>query len=101
MHVALALVGGYAGNRLAHVYDDTTAAVNRQMTSYALLPSWAHGELTPEDLSAELREKRLAQLRSSARALAAIEEAEYKERLAAMGEEELRSLRAEGAVRIQ
>ncbi len=101
MHLALGLVGSYAGFRLANVYDDTTATVNRQNTAYALLPTWAHGQLGAEELSAELRERRLAQLRSKVGALEAIEEAEYKAQLAGMGEEELRALRAAGAVRIQ
>lgn len=99
--MALGVVGAYAGNHLAHVYDDTTDTLNHQLSSYAALPSWAHSQLSPEDLSAELREKRTGQLREKVRALAVLEEAEYKAKVMGMGEEELREARMRGAVRIQ
>ena len=100
LHLGLGLVGAYAGFRLANIYDDTTDTLNRQLSAYAALPSWAHSQLSSDDLNAELREKRKAQLREKVQALAAIEEAEFKAKLQGMGAEELQEARARGAVRL-
>ena len=99
LHAAAGLVGAYAGFRIANIYDDTTDTMNRQLAPFAAVPSWAHGQLSAEDLSAELREKRLHELRDKVAALARIEEAEFKAKLAGMSEAELREARAKGAVR--
>ncbi len=94
------MLGSYMGNRVANIYDDVTDTINRQMSSYAVVPSWAHSQLSAEDLSAELREKRLGELRVKVRALAAIEEAEFKEKVLGMSEEERSEVRSRGAVRL-
>ena len=78
LHVGLGLMGAFLGHKLAAVYDDTTDELNRQYASYASLPSWAYSQLTAEELSAELRDQRLATLRAKFDALAAVEEAEFK-----------------------
>ena len=53
LHAAALAVGGLAGARLAAIYDDTADVLNRQSASYASLPSWAHGQLSPEHLGAD------------------------------------------------
>lgn len=50
LHAAALAAGGLAGARLAAIYDDTADVLNRQSASYASLPSWAHGQLSPEHL---------------------------------------------------
>ena len=52
LHAAAVAAGGLGGARLAAIYDDTADVLNRQSAAYASLPSWAHGQLSPEHLGA-------------------------------------------------
>ena len=52
--------------------------LNRQFASYASLPSWAYSQLSPEDVDAELRERRLLEAARQFEELSADEEADYQ-----------------------
>lgn len=79
MHVLAGGIGIYAGLKLGSLYDDTNALVNKQSTGYASLPSWAYGQLSTQQLNAELKDKRLVELTRKYEQLAAIEEQTYLE----------------------
>ncbi len=50
IHLMSMLVGGYTGKQLGHFYDDTGAAMKRNLAGYASLPSWAYAQLPQEEL---------------------------------------------------
>jgi hypothetical protein len=79
LHLTLGVVGGYLGLRLAAIYDDTNKVLTRQYAAYASLPSWAHAQLDRDELSAELRGRRLAEFDAKFKALEILEEKEALE----------------------
>lgn len=85
LHMGLALAGAYLGSRLGALYEDVGATKDRQAAAFTALPSWAYAQLSPQQLDAELRDQRLAALRVKFAELAAEEEAQLKEALAAGG----------------
>ena len=77
LHVATGAGFAYSLGRLAAIYDDSTDVLNRQLSGYAALPSWAHAQLAPEQLDAELRERRLAEAADKFERLAELEERDF------------------------
>ena len=100
LHVGAGLVGWYVGSCLGAVFDDTEKTMHRQLSTYVSLPGWVHNQLSAEDLATELKRKKLEELKEKFDLLSQLEEAEYKEQLAAMSEEELRESREKGRVRM-
>jgi hypothetical protein len=49
-HVIAGTTAGFAGYRLARVYDDTTDTINKQYASAAALPMWMYSQLSPQEL---------------------------------------------------
>jgi hypothetical protein len=98
--VGAGLIGLYMGSHVGAVFDDTESVVHRQLASYVVLPAWVHSQLSPEDLAAELKRKQLEELRGKFAALSALEEAEYKVRVAGMSGEEVAAEREAGKVRL-
>jgi len=74
LHAGAGGAGAYLGARLAAIYDDSADALNRRHAARALLPSWAHAHLSPDDVGAELRDRRLAEAAGKFEALAEAEE---------------------------
>ena len=83
----MGLTGAFLGSRLGALYHDVGATKDRQAAAFTALPSWAYAQLSPEQLSAELRDQRLASLRVKFGELAAEEEAQLKALIAAGGGE--------------
>ena len=71
------------GYRTALIYDDTTDTLNRQYAAFTSLPSWAHAQLAPNELAAELRDQRIAAFDAKFAALAALEERAFLDAKAA------------------
>lgn len=78
LHLTAAVVGAYAGSKLGTLYDDIAVIAEKQVESKRILPSWAYGSLSAEELEQQLKRQRLEDLHQKYSTLAQIEEKEYK-----------------------
>lgn len=78
LHVTAAIVGSYAGSKLGTLYEDVAVIAEKQIDSRRILPSWAYGRLSADELEQQLKRQRLEELHQKYSALSHVEEKEFK-----------------------